>query len=320
MRDGTRETYHQRILRVLVHIQEHLDDALSLEALAAVAWFSPYHFHRIFRGMVGESVKEHIRRLRLERAAHRLRSTDQPVTRIAFDAGYEAHETFTRAFRSMFGTPPSKYRTRPIEPASGSAPSDVHYSAEGKVREFQAVGGGASAPPVRVERFRPIRVAFMRHVGPYDQVGPTWDRFMGWAGARGMLAASPTVLSLVHDDPDVTPPERIRYDACISVPDDFEGEADVGVQSIAGGNYAVATHRGAHGRVNETYLGVFGSWLPRSGWEPRPAPAFEVYRNSPRDIAPEELLTDIHIPLETSRPPGRSEPSKNRETDHGEDG
>ncbi|HEX4589292.1 MAG TPA: AraC family transcriptional regulator, partial [Gemmataceae bacterium] len=81
MRADTERTYKQRILRVLVHIQQHLDEVLELEDLAGVAHFSPYHFHRVFRGMVGESVMEHVRRLRLERAAHRLKFTDEPVTR-----------------------------------------------------------------------------------------------------------------------------------------------------------------------------------------------------------------------------------------------
>jgi AraC family transcriptional regulator len=100
MRESTLEDYQQRLLRVLLHIQNHLDDPLQLDELAEVAHFSPYHFHRIFRGMTGESVKEHVRRLRLERAAHRLRFTGQPVTEIAFDAGYQQHEAFTRAFHT----------------------------------------------------------------------------------------------------------------------------------------------------------------------------------------------------------------------------
>lgn len=87
MKGETFEDYQARILRVLAHIQKNLDGSLSLEELAGVAQFSPFHFHRIFCGMVGESVKEHVRRLRLERAAHRLRHGGQPVTEIALDAG-----------------------------------------------------------------------------------------------------------------------------------------------------------------------------------------------------------------------------------------
>lgn len=87
MKPVTLHDYKRRILRVLVHIQQCLDEPLLLDELAAIACFSPFHFHRIFRGMVGESVKEHIRRLRSERAASLLRAGKLPVTEIAFDAG-----------------------------------------------------------------------------------------------------------------------------------------------------------------------------------------------------------------------------------------
>src|SRR5262249_24900612 len=133
MRDDTHTTYHERILRVLVHVQERLDEDLPLEDLARVACFSPYHFHRVFTALVGESVKEHVRRLRRERAAHRLRHTDEPVTRIAFDAGFQAHESFTRAFRALFGVSPSRYRGAHRPPA----PSRVHYRPDGKLTAFE---------------------------------------------------------------------------------------------------------------------------------------------------------------------------------------
>src|SRR5215470_14455260 len=122
MRDTTIQDYQSRILKVLVHIQKSLDSPVSLEELAAIAHFSPCHFHRIFRGMVGESVKEHVRRLRLERAAHGLKLGDEPVTRIAFEAGYETHESFTRAFGAMFGESPSRFR-RTRRPPWAKAPS-----------------------------------------------------------------------------------------------------------------------------------------------------------------------------------------------------
>ena len=78
-RQSTQQTYRNRILRVQLFIEEHLDEELALEQLARLAHFSPYHFHRVFRAMVGETVGEHVRRLRLERAALRLSSTDRPV-------------------------------------------------------------------------------------------------------------------------------------------------------------------------------------------------------------------------------------------------
>ena len=143
--------YRQRILKVLVHIQRNLDRPLSLEELAGVAHFSPYHFHRVFRAMVGESIMQHIRRLRLEWAVQQLVLTDQPVTAIAFEAGYETHEGFTRAFKAMFGRPPSAVRGDARKAVYVEAPSSVHYRRDGELDGFEPARADHQSVQVRIE-------------------------------------------------------------------------------------------------------------------------------------------------------------------------
>lgn len=297
MKPQTEQTYKERILRVLVYIQQHLDEAMPLDELARVAYFSPYHFHRVFRGMVGESVKEHVRRLRLERAAHRLKFGDQSVTRIAFDAGYEALESFSRKFRAMFGEAPSRFREIHKSLAYATVPSGIHFDPQGEPRDFRTHDSGGSGMDVRIETVDPMKVAFVRHVGPYHEVGAAWQTLMGWAGQRGLLGSQLQTLGICHDDPDVTPVDKIRYDACLVVGDQVEPQGDIGVQEIGGGEYAVTTHRGPYEKFGETYATLCGQWAPRSGRELR-APSLEFYRNSPMDTAPEDLVTDIYMPLE----------------------
>ncbi len=164
MRPVTLQDYKERMLRVLVHIQQHLDGPLPLERLASIACFSPYHFHRIFTGMVGESVKEHVRRLRLERAASELKLGSAPVTRIALDAGYESHEAFTRSFTAAFGMSPSRYRAAG-SPRPGTGPAKVPYRRGGALQHFRTVHRGGSMN-VEIKRLSPMRVAFVRHTGP----------------------------------------------------------------------------------------------------------------------------------------------------------
>jgi len=298
MRPQTQDSYQERILRVLVHIQGHLDDALCLEDLATVAHFSPYHFHRVFRGMVGEGVKEHIRRLRLERAAYRLKMGDEPVTQVAFSAGYETHESFTRAFRTMFDRSPSQFREAHQALPVPEAPSGVHFAANGMVKGFQPVQSGGPPMDVQVKKVDPMRVAFVRHVGPYKEVGPTWQKLCAWAGPRGLFGPQTTFVGLCHDDPEVTPPDKIRYDACLTVGDDVQPEGEVGVQEIPGGDYATTVHHGPYEKLADTYAQLCGQWLPGSGREMRSGPGFEIYRNSPQDTPPEDLITEVYVPLE----------------------
>jgi len=297
MRTVTLHDYKRRMLRVLVHIQQHLDEPLPLEELAGVACFSPYHFHRVFTGMVGESVKEYVRRLRLERAASRLKLGSASVIDIALEAGYDSHEAFTRSFKTAFGAAPSQFRSaRRVELAR--VPSGIHYNEPVTLR-FRTLGRGGSMN-VEIKQLKPMRVAFMRHVGPYGEVGKTWEQFLIIMGKDGYLAGNPMMLGIGHDDPAVTPPAKIRYDACLTVGEDFAPSGDIGVQTVAGGEYAMTTHTGSYNELGRTYAEFLGQWLPRSGHELRNAPCFEVYINHPQSTPAEELLTDIYAPLEAS--------------------
>lgn len=297
MKEVTLTIYKERLLKALLYIQRHLDEEIELEALARAAHFSPYHFHRIFRGMMGESVMEHIRRLRLERAAAQLKHGSRAVTRIAFEAGYESHEAFTRAFRTMFGESPSGFRAREGTAPFIASPSGVHFSAAGRVKQYKTSTKGLKTMNVQIKKIEPIRVAFVRHVGPYIQCEKAWGKLCGWAGPKGLIGPGTRFLGISHDDPAVTPPEKIRYDACITVNDRVQPEGEIGVQVIAGGDYAVVLHRGPYENLEKTYARIMGEWLPRSGREAAPDPCFEVYLNSPHETAPEDLMTEIHLPL-----------------------
>ena len=281
------------MLRVLVYIHEHLDDELDLERLASVASFSSFHFHRVFRGMVGEPVKGHVRRLRLERAAMRLKHGAQPVTQLAFDAGYETPESFSRAFRQRFGVSPSDYR----EAKSRVAPSGVYYSPENKVEHFTPIQMEDSMD-ARIESLASSLVAFVRHVGPYDQVGSAWQTIYAWAGRKGLLGPETKAFGLSYDDPEVTAPDKLRYDACIVVAPGTQPEGDVGVKEVQGWKYAVATHVGPYTGLGEAYGQLLGQWMPAEDLEPEAAqPCLEVYRNDPQTTPPEELRTDIYVPI-----------------------
>jgi AraC family transcriptional regulator len=291
MKPSTEQDCRERIVRTLVYIQQHLDDDLELEQVAGVAAFSSFHFHRIFRGLVGETLKEHTRRLRLERAARNLKLSGEPITQTALQAGFETHESFTRAFGDMFGVSPSAYRTA-HKPAPESE-SGTHFDDVSSYHppDYEDI------PAVEVKELPPMRMVFLRHVGTYSQVGATWGRLMAWAGMRGLLGPNMKLIGIVHDDPDVTPPDKVRYDAAVTVNRPVQSEGDFGVMEFPGGSYAVVTHKGPYEMLGKTYQRIYGGWLPHSKYHLRDEPAFEQYLNSPQNTKPEDLLTLIHVPL-----------------------
>jgi len=292
--NATETGHRRRMLRVLAHIQENLDEALNLEALAAVAGYSPFHFHRVFLGMTGETVGAHIRRLRLARAAHRLEFAAASVTEIALEAGYEAPEAFTRAFKAQYGEAPSRFREYSRR-RRGERVGQLFPFPEDFIR--QQTGG--EAMDVSIISKEPIRVACIRAVGPYmDSSRQAWERMVAWAGPRGLFGPRTRFIGVGQDSPGTTAPELLRYDACISVGPEVETDGEAFVTELPGGEYAAMVHKGPYEGLEKTYMWLYGVWLPGSGRVSAGRPGYEVYLNTPDRTPPEELLTEINVPLE----------------------
>jgi AraC family transcriptional regulator len=299
MRHRTASDYRQRLIRALRHIQEKLDAALPASELAAVAHFSPYHFSRIFSAMVGESIGQHVRRLRLERAAGALRRSDRTILELALDAGYESHEAFTRAFASHFGMNPSEWRSVAVEPALPAAACRVYYGVDQAVSQFVPLLQENPMMDIRIESLPALQVAAVRHSGSYRTIGPEFERLAAWFGRSGLFGPSTQGVGIYYDDPRETPEEKLRSDACFSLGRSMPADAPDWVRAATteAGEYAIARFKGPYTRLDEAYQWLFSTWLPTSGREPAEKPILEFYRNSPRDTRPDDLVTDIAIPL-----------------------
>lgn len=298
MKPCTRSAYESRLLRVLLHIQRHLDRPLGLAELAEVAAFSPYHFARIFRAMTGETVGEHVRRLKLERAAGQLRHTRRSVTDIALGAGFDTPEAFTRSFKAHFGSPPSRFRRAGGSLRPPLSPSRVHYDQDGALRGFTPYeGADPMTLDVSVRDYPPCPFAFLRHVGPYSDIGPVIARACGIAGAKGLIGPQTRVLSLSYDDPNVTEEGKLRSDAGITLSDPSADTGALSKGEIAGGSYATALYKGPYEGLRGAYDWLFGTWLPASGYEADDRPCVEIYLNNPAENPPDEWQTEIRMPV-----------------------
>lgn len=269
---GTALDYGDRLQRVLAYLAENLDRELDLDRLADVACFSPFHFHRVFHALQGETVADAVRRMRLHRAALELLEQETPIARIASRAGYGSQAAFTRAFRSAYGAPPAAYR------ATGPAPFD-HAS-------------------VSVRDDAPVDVAALRLEGDYERIGATFERLNALAAARGWVGPTTRYFGVYYQDPAGTAEADLRSDACLTAPPRFAGDGDLRALTIAGGRHAVLLHVGPYAELHRAYTWLYREWLPQSGALPADRPCVEEYLNNPRQVPPAELRTEIWLPLE----------------------
>ncbi len=308
MRSSTENFYTDAVQRAVKIIVDGLDRAVELDALAKVACLSPFHFHRIFKGMIGETPLELHRRLRLERAAIQLCETGLSVGEIAFAAGYVAHETFTRSFTENFGMAPTAFRkSSPQTLDTCASQSDekprtelaalcrIHYPFTESVENI--IPKGVLKMEVKIETFPEIRVATVRHIGPYNRIPEAFGKLGELAGRHGLFKPGALMLGVYHDDPETTPAAELRSDAAVSLSEADPLPESMGELRLPAGQYAVVLHRGSYSRLGDTWQRFMGQWLPQSGHRIGPGYSTEVYLNHPGNAAEKDLLTELRLPL-----------------------
>jgi AraC family transcriptional regulator len=303
----TNEKYEQAILSTLIHIQTHLESDLSLNALSERVGFSAYHFHRIFREAIGEPVKEYVRRLRIEKAAYRLKISEETILRLALDAGFKTHESFTRAFQRQLGITPNEYRDDFLK-ASHARKKQIEprYFADYNMQdESGLLPNGSTSRQVRLEHVHPIIVAFVRHVGPYDKLldkdspmSLLWQELFEWGNANKLINTDSLLIGIPQDDPSITPPERQRFDVCVQIPAFRNPSGHIGCQTISAGAFGMGRHYGSFDNLAETYMHIYDSLITTGQNKLRVQTPFEVYGYSSVKGDIRIHFTDVYLPVE----------------------
>ncbi|NCC62691.1 MAG: AraC family transcriptional regulator, partial [Verrucomicrobiae bacterium] len=212
-RQETIKDHQERLNRALQYINEHMDEPLSLQTLADVACFSPYHFHRIFAAYVGEPLSTFVRRIRLEKAAHYLCHSRQSVIDIALAAGYESHAAFTKAFTKHFGESPTDFRKQ----------RTVYLLRQQQLVITIKRKEDIMSPEIRNRE--ESTVVYVQRTGPYKKAAEeAWGALCAFAGPRGLLHGQAEFIGIGYDDPTVTPEDKLRYDACVTITQDVTPE------------------------------------------------------------------------------------------------
>lgn len=301
MRETTVRSHRHRLAQVLAHldkigVEAGVESMPRLEELAEIACMSPHHFHRVFKAYTGLPVKSYVRRHRLLLAADRLTRSSQTILDIALESGFANHETFTRAFTQIFGITPAAYRMRAL--ANGQANANDGLTPLPAPPPPQPTAG--ENMDLNVKTLPTMTLAKVRHTGPYNNCQIAWDKLCIWGASKGLFGPQTMFLGISWDDPESTPPEEIRYDACFTLPDgaSTESDADVTITTLPSGNYATTLHKGPFSGLEAAYKQLYAAIIAREELQLRDAPAMEIYLTDPKTTPAEEYLTEICIPLE----------------------
>lgn len=289
---------HAQIISAAIYAQAHLDEELNLSFLASIANMSSHHFHRNFVKETGETPAKFVQRLRVEKAAFRLQLHKDSIISIALDCGFTNPETLSRAFKRQLGITPGEYRKNkrlgiPLR------------------REFQhnrvTTPTNSSCVEFKLSTTKTIQmqntdIAFIHLLGPYEDVDCSiWDELDQWADLCH-IPKERAYMGIAHDIPNLTPPEKLRFDACISIPSTISGTKRVRIGQLQSHHYAMTTHIGSYQTLPTAYPLIFAHSSSLSGWEIAVLPIIEIYRDNCMDSLRAISTTDIYIPLRPASP------------------
>lgn len=298
------DIYLHRINRVIDHIARHLTESLRLQDLARLAHFSPFHFHRIFRSLVGEPLYAFILRLRLERAIRMMQhGGKKSLTDIAFSTGFASSSDFSRAFKQRYDFSPNKY-TRERLWQDSKIRQDLLQHRSYHLTKLPAAGNPDRFRVRLVEQPRQ-RIAYVRVIDTtgMEKLMTAFDRLMNWGRTMGLVPGT-TLLGISRDDPEITPLSRYQFDWCLAVPGDVKIDGPVSEGVIPANRCAVVYSRGDVYKEFRAWTHLFYNWLPQSGYEPADAPSMEKYRTYPSIGSPTFDL-DCCLPVKPLRKQGK---------------
>jgi len=283
LRQETQDEYQNAVNRTLVYIQQHLAEPIDLVRLADIACLSRFHFHRIFKAVMDESPGEYLKRIRLEIAAFKLRTTRHTLAQIADEVGYQSQHSLSRAFHKHFGKSPSAYRK---EPSDLSVPIRRNECPVFLTPEIRTV-------PTE-------KVICVRLVQPHLQINAyteAWAKLFRLTGENGIPDANHRYYSFSHNAPTITQPEKQHIYVGVGQPQANQTKKTTGIQHLERGQYAVFTYQGPHHQLSDVYCFIYRYWLPRSEYYVRDCIMFERYLNSLRQVEENQLITEVYIPI-----------------------
>ena len=279
----TKQDYLRRMNIVIEHINNNLDKKLSVTDLALISNFSPFHFHRIMKGLLGEPIGNFITRTRVETAARLIRYTNIEIQDIAYRVGYDSPSSLNKIFKQYYNVSPSEYRNNKNITIMRPVLNDYNI----KLKEPKIV------------ELSDRQVIYINIIGEYgnENYNNTWTKLWLFVKENKLFSRGIESIGLSYDDPKVTESDKCRYDACLTISKAVKASGEIGVKNIDGGKYAVFMFKGSYDKLGEVYDFIFGSWLVDSDYELRDVPVMEKYLNNPNRTSPEKLKTEIYLPI-----------------------
>lgn len=294
--------YKSRINHVFHYIDQHLGSRLSLEEIAEVACFSPFHFHRVFKAITSETLNEYITRRRVEKAALDLLHRSTSVTEVLLKYGFNDSSSFSRTFKKFYGVSPTAFRIqnpnrhskiRQLESKNGQATPDFekYICVIDDLKKWIKMNA-----KIEVKETSGLNLAAVTHIGIYG-VENAFDRLLRWANSKHLLQNTEAKVGrLFYDSIKVTAPEKVRMSVFLATEESFEAEGEIDRLRINPGKCIVGSFEITPNEFEKSWTGLF-IWMNENGYKKSDENPYEIYHNDFREHPENKFIVDLYIPI-----------------------
>jgi AraC family transcriptional regulator len=275
--------YEEKLNLIVEYIHNNLDGKIDIKLLAEISNFSPFHFHRISRALLGEPIGAYISRTRVEAAAKMVRYTTLGIEDIAYSVGFETPSSLSKMFKNHFGITPTAYR------------KDKFYN----LKTTNTMETTLNIKKSKIVTIEDKNCLYYRMQGAYNTLdyGGAWQKLWGEVKTQKLFTKGIEHLGQPHDDPNITDDDKVRYDACLVIHKDAIPTGDIVVKTLKGGKFATCLYQGSYTHFPEVYNYMFNDWLLNNDYELRDAPVREKYISNPERVEESKLKTEFYLPI-----------------------
>lgn len=296
-------SYKNRINRVFEYIDKNLESDLSLKILSKKALYSPYHFHRIFKFITGETLNEYVARQRIEKSALNLLHTNKTATEIAHQYGFSDNSSFSRAFKKHFGVSPTAFKKqnpnkhskiRQLESKIGQVyPEHEKYICIiNNLKKWMKMNA-----QIEVRETPELSLAGITHIG-VEGIENTFAKLTKWARPKGLLQNSKVRMGRIFFDSfKVTPADKVRMSIILTTDEPFDTEGEINKLKINKGKCIVGRFEITPDEFEKSWTSLF-IWMNENGYKKSDENPFEIYQNDFREHPENKFIVDLNIPIE----------------------
>ena len=293
-----------RLNKAITFIEAHLSEKLTLEIVAEKAHFSSFHFHRLFKIVVVETVQNFIYRKRIEKAAsYLLHQKEKNITEIAEKVGYHNLSTFSKSFKKFYGISPLNFKEKSPDKFSKICKTEsnngqVTVSFEQYICNINNALNWLqmNATNTEIKTIEKLHLAYISHKGKMEDISNSYNRLVKWATPKGFINAKTRMVTIYHDSPKITDPNKIRMSACIILNEVIKADGEINIRAIETTKCIVSRLEITPFEFQQAWESSF-AFMVENGYKKSEIDPFEIYYNNSAEHPENKFIVDLCIPI-----------------------